>query len=820
MVLLTMTSSAQSFVERASDAGLRHFHRAGLDRVGYTGATVGWTQSGIGLGDLDGDFDIDVIAIGGLGVNHVFENVGGGQFIDVTSGTGMEIGDLDRSVTLGDYDGDGDLDVCITGHTWGDGKTRPRSRIYRNEGDFRFTETTHLTGSVGFGHTIESKSVDLDLDGLVDLYLGEFCGTANGFYRNNGDGSFTELGHEYGLDDVGSTHAVGVIDSDRNDLPNVFVGNDFGVSIGTLSQNMPDTIRSLDWLSAYVDHSLGSGAAQLATTMGISFGDVNYDGLLDMYKTEFGPNFLMINNGWPKLGVPWMEGTLSYGVQSDFTFNPNGIPTGRVVGWGTAFTHFDLDPWIDLVLVNGKVGNQPRDQVNTLWRGQSPLVGAAFQDYSRQWGFTEAVDDRALAIGDVDLDGDVDIFVGPTLGRLRYYENRLARRGQGWLKVVPLTKTSAPGGAGTIVEWVDSHGYPHVRPILADGTTAGQNVGEAFFGLGMEDDITVTVDFPSGVELRYTNVPKNSTLYPKEPELIRMETRTATESQAGNLFRVQAFAHDRFGTPLDGTANVTIDIPGLRPVSAVTHVVDNEFERYFYYPPYAGEYRVTVAFDTFTVRIRPRLIVTGSISASDSELVLRPASARANVEDKIRLLVTPKDNFGHMLGAGHSVDLEIEADHVVYPFTMVDLGDGSYACDVTLAVGGGKHPIRISFNGSPMSHIGEFEAGGTADPAMTLNTLYEEQSNPLVLQSMPETFRFYFIPMDEFGGRLGPNADIEVQVLTSPGSTDVTKWGRKLRSGEVYYLFSRAPNTPLNSAYGTYRVLVDGQLVIDRPFAF
>ena len=819
VLALAASATGQGFVERAAELGLVHWHASGFDRVGDI-PQQDWMQSGIALGDLDGDGDLDVVACGGLLRSSVFRN-DGGSFTDVTAFAGIEAHELDRVPALGDYDGDGDLDLFLGALDPGDGPVRGSGRLYRNDGRGHFDDVTTLSRTLGAGHTAHARWVDVDLDGLLDLYTGEFHATPNQLYLNSGDGTFTEVGAQFGVDDRGSAHVVAALDTSGDGLVDLYLGNDYSISFsGHLAHLARDAELHGTATGAFLDVSLGAHFTG-NSTMGLAFGDVDYDGRLDVYKTEYGTNYLLLNRGWPESGSAWEEAQYDYGVAN--VVIPGAGSTAWAVGWGTSFGHFDLDPWLDLVLVNGHVDeDDARGQQNFIYRGGGPAAGHAFTDVSQQWGFVDHYEDRALAVGDVDGDGDLDLFVGPVTGRLRYFENRIDRAGQGWLAVRPLTRTSAPGGLGVRVEWTDALGFPHVRIVGSEAPTASQNALEAFFGLGTEERVDVHVGFPSGVTQVYVSVPRNTLLIAEEPELIRLPARTVSIADAGRPFVVTAFAHDARGRPLSPRAVVAIGMEGLDPITGVEHVQANEFRRAFRLPAEAGRFRVSVAFDGFQVRIRPRLVVIGAVDGAATTVDFAPRSVRAGSDDRARIVAVPRDAQGLAIGPGYSVSARVRSVPSMRAWTpLSDLGDGRYAGEVLAPPDPGVHAVDLAVEAAMLAGAGALIAAGPAEASMT--RVYIEDPDPGIAAS-PHELRVRITPRDAFGIALGPRTLVELGLRPDRGSEPI--WIRgggafaAQRDGDFLFVVLRDIDAAPDSATGTLGVVVEGRTLATVPYAF
>ena len=171
---------------------------------------------GVALVDLDNDGDDDVIATGAAGGQiALFRNDGSGHFENRTAQSGLPIVAKASGVVAGDYDGDGDLDLFIT-------RWLQSAILLRNEGGLLFANATasaHLTGISGPG--AGSAFGDYDGDGDLDLAIAMRTGSLqnqmrNRFYRNNGNGTFTEIAAALGVDDAGASFHCMLQDLDRD----------------------------------------------------------------------------------------------------------------------------------------------------------------------------------------------------------------------------------------------------------------------------------------------------------------------------------------------------------------------------------------------------------------------------------------------------------------------------------------------------------------------------------------------------------------------------------------------------------------------------
>lgn len=835
--------AAQDFPDRTVAWNLVHDLATGFDSVADSSVND-WTQRGVALGDIDGDGDVDAIFAGGVLPNSVMRN-DGGTFTDITATAGIEVGDFDTAPCLADFDLDGDLDLFIGVVESGGGGAGgvPASRFYRNDGTGAFTEITTLAWTRGGGHSIFAQWADMDLDGLADLLVSEFYTLPNEFYRNNGDGTFSDLSAATGLDGPGSTHATCIVDSDDDGYLDLFVGNDYIVSFwASLPNNVGDQHIAGQSDGTWLNVTPGSGFEHIRGIMGFAVGDVDYDGDYDLYKTDVEANRLTINEGWPA-GSAWLpEEQYVYGIEADWMpwpEHPDG--EGKIISWGAMFANFDFDPWLDLVIANGQVAGfnatqqfSPRDQPNQLFLGNGPGAGFTFTDQAPALGFADPIDDRCLAVSDLDQDGDLDVIITPSSGPVRLYENQIDPAGQGWLMVKPITTTSAPGGFGVEVKYTDNLGYPHIRQIGLDGPTASQHENFAHFGLGTQTSVDLTIEYPSGLVMSIPGVTPNQVLTPVEPLLVEVNARTmpigpnprrvGTVGSPGGasplgLYAVTAYAHDSAGTPLDGTAVVTIETPGLIATTGVLHLGGNMFRRYFQAPATPGEFRSEVTFDGFACRIRPRVIFYDPADASGTTGRVVPEGVRAGSGDTFEVIVAPKDANGISLGSGDTIDIQIAG---LTPLSgPTDLGDGRYSASFGAPATTGKHLITVTHNGSPLTmatplHI---EAGGSTITAKS--TLVVEEPN-IFTSGTPWQFKMLLTPRDIDSNRLGPYTDVQLVLNATGGTppltirTDLHPDGQA--DGSHPFILEKPNTDPPTDVTGTIQVWIDGNLQFQMPY--
>lgn len=783
-----------SFVERALAAGIDHQVLSGLDELANpaNGLVVrDWTQTGISLGDLNGDGHVDVVLLGSLYGNAVYLGDGAGNFRRQRLPNDLNRGEIDRCAALGDYDRDGDLDIYIgaaEGNTKGDDITR--DALWEQVGPLDFADVTRRAGLGGSGRTILAHWHDLDVDGELDLYLSQFFITPNDWYRNNGNKTFTELAAERGIDDPGSAHASAMLDTDGDGDYELHVGNDFVVAdvIGIV-ENYGDAYYDGDENGFFTNVSAGSGVAIDRAIMGLAMGDVNYDGRMDVYKTDVGANPLMLDNGWLENGTPWSDVNDFYGVANAMLpFESSQSNLGFTSGWACMFVDVDLDTYEDLYLVNGHVSGKhfdfswlPRLQPNFLYRGTGPGNQHRFQDFTEAVGLYDEYDDRAGAWGDVDADGDVDLFAIETAGRVRFYENRLERDGRGFVSLELVAGSSAPGAPGAWARWTDSNGDVHTEHLGADGPTAGQNQPLLHFGIGTLASVDLEVHFPSGIVFDLPATAANSQLTLVEPVIYDIPSRVLPAAQIGSVaqeFEVVVTACDGFGQPLGAGALVSIDVPGLTAAAAVEDLGDGRYRRFFSSEAPAGDYRVEVDMEGFQPYVRPQLFLTGDIdpvvSRVDSEdFALSAASGQAS-----RVTIVPCDSQGVAIGAGMTVSYELPGEGV---FAATDQGDGSYTVDLSAPAAPGLYAPIVFADGVALVAPDLQVSDGVADASRT--EVLELPPIPIQAAS-PDVVRVLVTPRDAAGRLLGGQHDVQLvpwapstTTSANPGAASISRGG-------------------------------------------
>jgi hypothetical protein len=421
--------------------------------LGDTGNT-----NGVAWGDYDNDGDLDLY-LANNGANKLLRNDGGGAFSNQTSGPLGDTG-VGYGAIWGDYDNDGDLDLFVS--NWDAGS----NKLFRNDGGGVFSDQTSasLGGSTGWGRAVAWG--DYDNDGDIDLYL-IVHGGANKLLRNDG-GIFSDQ-TSGPLGDTGSGNGVAWGDYDNDGDLDLYVAK--GDDANKLFRN--------DGGGAFTDQTSGP-LGDTGIGIAVAWGDYDNDGDLDLYLTNNGGNKLFRNDGG--------------GTFSNQTGGPLGdTDYGNAVAWGD----YDNDGDLDLYLVNYHTWES-----NRLLRNDG---GGAFSDQTS--GPLADMDyGSAVAWGDYDNDGDIDLYLGNTNSSANKLFRNDQSNGNHWLHVNLEGTTSNAAGIGARVRVVTG-GLTQIREISGGSSATSQNSLTAEFGLGTATTVdTVEVRWPSGIVQHIVNV--------------------------------------------------------------------------------------------------------------------------------------------------------------------------------------------------------------------------------------------------------------------------------------------------------------------------
>ncbi len=472
----------------------------GIKQLCYDPNRIG---GGAAFFDYNNDGFEDLYLTGCMEGDRLYENEGNGRFQDVTKRSGLGfLGKINTvGVATGDIDNDGDRDIYVT---TADGFA---DVLLLNNGDGTFT---NIAESAGITETAWSTAVtfgDYDLDGYLDIYVGNYAtydglpydenltgGIGNKLYHNRGDNTFEEVSAAYDVTDANSlTLAAAFTDFDGDGDVDLYVGNDFGYLFE------PNAFYRNEFpTAAFTDISKPSATDTAINAMGIAIGDYDEDNDLDYFVTNMMGNVLYEN--------PGTEGKFKELGRAKH------VDDQVLTSWGTVFLDYDNDTFLDLLVANGRVLLRYRMQsvdhvdrfmashVNKLYRNDGH---GNFLDVSDSEGVADSTRGRGLAVADYDNDGDLDFAVGvvshekKTSAHALLFRNDRPQTGY-WLQVVLQGTKSNRDAFGARVRAFSS-GRTWIREIDGGSSYLSQNSRVAHFGLGTLTGVdSLIVTWPGG----------------------------------------------------------------------------------------------------------------------------------------------------------------------------------------------------------------------------------------------------------------------------------------------------------------------------------
>jgi len=514
------------FTDITKAAGITFKHSYGdhhLDNI------VEGTGAGACFFDYDGDGLMDIYLVTGTWTknvssnegrdlrgklsNKLYHNNGDGTFTDVTEKAGVGgNGAFGSGCSAADYDNDGHVDLYVLNYNG--------NILYHNNGDGTFADVTKKAGLASNRWGLSAVWFDYNNDGYLDVFVGNYLlyddgkfrdfypaagypgplsysGQPNALYRNNGDGTFTEVTKEAGLfKPDGRAMSVTVADFRNIGLLDIFVAND------AMENYFFENSGKGTFVEKAVNYGLAFGEnGQGVSSMGPVVGDVNRDGLLDIFIPNL--NYcILFQQALVNGRRTFFDRTVTTGLSQAL---------GQYAGWGAVLFDYDNDGWLDLFVAHGDAHHEYVEEAS-LMRNKGDGTFEDVSDRSGQY-FKEKYVGRGVAWADIDNDGDIDLLVANLNDSPKLLRNDGGNRNH-WLTVDAKLKfpTGSRDAIGARVT-VATGKLKQIEDLIPSRGYMSQGDPRLHFGLGQAAyaDL-VEIRWPDGAVEKYEKVKANQFL--------------------------------------------------------------------------------------------------------------------------------------------------------------------------------------------------------------------------------------------------------------------------------------------------------------------
>jgi enediyne biosynthesis protein E4 len=530
-----MAADGITFTDVARAAGINFVNKSSQEKK-YIVESMG---GGAAFFDFDNDGRLDIYLVNSYNVDEarknsprppaaLYRNLGNGKFEDIAAKAGVADPGWAMGVSVADYDNDGFDDLFVT--CFGSCK------LYRNLGNGKFADVSRKAGFTRKSFFTGAAWGDYDRDGKLDLYVsayvdfnleqlpefgkGQTCryrnlevqcgprglaGAADVLYHNNGDGTFTDVTTKAKVEDKNGYYGLGVTwtDFDDDGWPDIFVANDATPNYA-YRNNHDGTFTEMGFaLGVAVDEN---GIEQ--GCMGVSVGDYDRDGRLDLFVTNFAEQY---NTLYRK------------GADGNFTdvttATKIAAATMPFVGWGTRLFDYDHDGWLDLLVINGHVYPQIEGAFPGAQYPQRKLLfrnlrNGTFEESAAQVSpaLMERRVSRGAAWGDYDEDGDLDMIVNEIDGPPLLLRNDGGSQAGNWL-LLQLQGTKSNRNAVGARVTLKAGGLTQVQEVYAGDSYLSHSDWRLHFGVGNAKTIDeIEIRWPSGKTEKKTKQAVNQVL--------------------------------------------------------------------------------------------------------------------------------------------------------------------------------------------------------------------------------------------------------------------------------------------------------------------
>ena len=448
--------------------------------------------------------------------NALYRNNRDGTFTDVTVKAGVTAGGYGMGVAVGDFDNDGFPDLYVTQYG--------RNILYRNNRDGTFTDVTEKAGVAAPGWSSSAVWFDYNNDGLLDLFVCQFaeydpsisCKDTDGvphycfprvykpkasqLFRNNGDGTFTDVSRMMGIaQHLGKAWGAVATDVNNDGKLDLFVANDAVANFLYINRG-----------GIFEEVGLAAGVAYSEdghprSGMGVDSADFDQDGRMDLFVANIDQEIFSL-----------------YRNLGDGTFEDVAVPLGIgmdtrwMSGWGLSFLDYDNDGNLDLILCNG-FPDDLIDKTSTSVRWKEPLLlfhheGDRFRNVSAEAGpvFARTFPARGLATGDFNNDGGIDVLISNNDATPVLLKNEVGKRNT-WIGLRLVGRKCNADAVGARITY-QAGGLKRTRMKIGGGSFLSSHDPRLILGAGRSpsfDWIEIHWPEPSGAVERITHLPVN-----------------------------------------------------------------------------------------------------------------------------------------------------------------------------------------------------------------------------------------------------------------------------------------------------------------------